>query len=76
MVIAEKSIGPVGRHIVSICVSFTLYGVCCVVIVLMGSFLQNIFEYIGVSSTKCIFMIIITACMAPLCWLGTPKDFW
>jgi len=76
MVIAEKAIGPVGRHIVSVCVSFTLYGVCCVVLVLMGSFLQNIFESFGVDSTKCIFMIIISIFMAPLCWLGTPKDFW
>ena len=76
MVIAERAVGPIGRHVVSVCVAFTLYGVCCVVIVLMGSFLQNNLEYFGLHSTNCLWMIIVSVCMAPLCWLGTPKDFW
>jgi len=76
MVIAEKAVGPVGRHVVSGCVAVTLYGSCCVVIVLMGDFLNNIFEYFSVDLGTCVWMIIIAACMTPLCWFGTPADFW
>ena len=76
MVIAEKAMGPIGRHLVSVCVAFTLFGVGCVVIVLMGSLLQNIFAHFGLHLPSCLWMIIISVCMLPLCWLGTPKDFW
>jgi len=76
MVIAEKAVGPIGRHVVSVCVAITLYGSCCVVIVLMGGFLQNIFEYFDVKLTICVWMIIVAAVMTPLCWFGTPADFW
>jgi len=76
MVIAEKAVGPVGRHVVSVCVAITLYGSCCVAIVLMGDFLFNIFEFFEVDLTKCVWMMIIAACVTPLCWFGTPADFW
>jgi len=76
MVIADKAVGKVGRHVVSVCVAITLYGSCCVVIVLMGDFINNIFVYADIDLTKCVWMIIIAACMAPLCWFGTPADFW
>jgi len=76
MVIAEKAVGKIGRHVVSISVAITLYGSCCVIIVLMGDFLNNIFEAANVDLGKCVWMIIVAACMAPLCWFGTPADFW
>jgi len=46
------------------------------VIVLCGSFFQNIFESFNVNLTTCDWMIIITAALTPLCLLGTPKEFW
>ena len=48
MVIAEKATerwGSVMKHITTACVIVTLYGSCCVVLVLMGDFLQNISGY-------------------------------
>ena len=76
MVIAEKAAGPTVRHIVSVCISITLLGVSCVVIVLLGSFFQNIFQSFHVNLSSCAWMVILTAVMCPVCLLGTPKDFW
>ena len=60
----------------SVCVAITLYGSGCVVIVLMGDFLKNIFDYFGAELSTCVWMIIVAGIMAPLCWFGTPADFW
>ena len=76
MVIAEKAIGRVGRYLVSTCICITLYGFGCLVLVLCGNFFQNIFEYFGSNLSTCVWMIIVTAVLTPLCWLGSPKDFW
>ena len=73
MVIAEKAAGRIARHIVSGSICVTLFGFACVVIVLCGSFFQNIFESFNVNLTTCDWMIIITAALTPLCLLGTPK---
>ena len=76
MVIAEKAAGPAVRHIVSFCVSTTLFGVACVVLVLLGSFFENIFLTFHVHLSSCIWMVILTGVISPICLLGTPKDFW
>jgi len=76
MVIAEKAVGKIGRHVVSVCVAITLYGSGIVIIVLMGDFLKNIFDYFDVHLSVCVWAIIVAGCMAPLCWFGTPADFW
>ena len=76
MVIAEKAAGVGTRHLVSACISITLFGSGCVVIVLCGSFFQNIFQDFGLDLSSCAWMVIITAFLVPLSWLGTPKDFW
>jgi len=78
MVIAEKATGKIGKHVTSVCVILTLYGSCCVVIVLMGGFLENIANYANpdIGMSKCEWMMIIAACLAPLCWFGSPADFW
>jgi len=76
MVIADKAVGKVGRHITSACIVLTLYGTGCALIVLMSTFMQNILGDVWVGGTSCVWMFIIAALMAPLCWLGTPADFW
>ena len=76
MVIAEKAADPTARHIVSFCISITLFGVACVVIVLLGSFFENIFQTFHLNLSHCVWMVILTALLTPICWLGTPKDFW
>ena len=45
MVIAETATGKIGNYVTSVCVILTLYGSCCVIIVLMGGFLENIANY-------------------------------
>ena len=45
MVIAEKATGNIGKWVTTVCVILTLYGSCCVVIVLMGDFINNIATY-------------------------------
>ena len=77
MIIAEKSGGTWVRHLVSVCISITLFGAGCVIIVLCGSFFQNIFQSISnVHMTSCDWTIIVVVLFTPLCWLGSPKDFW
>jgi len=78
MVIAEKATGTIGRRVTEVCVVMTLYGSCCVVMVLMGSFISNIAHYFDktVSISTCEWMLIVAACLAPLCWFGSPADFW
>ncbi len=50
----------------------TLYGAGCVFIILLSDFLASL---TGVQS-NCVWMILATACLTPLTWLGTPKDSW
>ena len=76
MVIAEKAAGPTVRHIVSVCISITLLGVSSVVIVLLGSFFENIFQAFHVHLSSCAWMVILTVLLSPVCLLGSPKDFW
>ena len=48
MVIAERATerwGSVMKHVTSACVIVTLYGSCCVILVLMGDFLHNIASF-------------------------------
>ena len=76
MVIAEKAAGPKVRLLVSFCVSVTLLGTACVILVLLGSFLHNIFLTFNIGLSGCAWQVILAALLTPVCWLGTPKDFW
>ena len=76
MVIAEKAAGPRVRQIVAFCVSVTLLGAACVILVLLGSFLNNIFQTFNITLSGCTWQLILAALLTPVCWLGTPKDFW
>ena len=76
MLIAEKAAGPKVRLLVSFCVSVTLLGTACVILVLLGSFLHNIFQTFNIGLSGCAWQVILAALLTPVCWLGTPKDFW
>ena len=76
MLIAERAGGRPVRLLTAFCITVTLYGVGCVVIVLLGNFLHNIGSSLGLSLSHCSWMAVATAFLLPLCWLGTPKDFW
>ena len=76
MVIAEKAAGPRVRQIVSVCVTVTLLGAACVILVLLGSFLHDIGRTLLVSLSSCVWQVLLAVLITPVCWLGTPKDFW
>ena len=74
--IGEKALGRVGRVLSIICITLTLYGGGCVFIVLISQLTRSLMLGLGLDLTLCIWMIIVTACLTPLTWMGTPKDFW
>jgi len=74
--IAEKAVGKVGRIIALVCISITLYGTGCVYLVIIASFMSNLSHEAGFELNPCLWMIIMAAVLCPVCWLGTPKDFW
>ena len=57
-------------------ISLTLYGGGCVFIVLIAQLLGSLLSSAGLELSLCIWMVIVAACLTPLTWMGTPKDFW
>ena len=76
MIIAEKAGGTWVRHITSVSICITKFGTGCVFIVVCGTFFQNIFESFDVNLSSCDWTVIAVALITPLCWFGSPKDFW
>ncbi|XP_023328375.1 amino acid transporter ANT1 isoform X2 [Eurytemora carolleeae] len=74
--IAEKAAGKIGRFAAITCINLCLYGAGCVFIVLIASFIKNIFDEYNLELNFGIWMVIVAAVMIPPCWLGTPNDFW
>ena len=57
-------------------ISLTLYGGGCVFIVLIAQLLGSLLAAAGLELSLCLWMVIVAACLTPLTWMGTPKDFW
>lgn len=75
--IAEKAVGPWGRKVAAVTIGITLYGGGCVFLVLIGNFVHNIAEYSGYDGmSSCLWMVVFAAALTPLCFPGTPNDFW
>lgn len=74
--IGEKAVGRWGRVVSVICITVTLYGGGCVFIVLIAQLLGSLVASTGLQLSVCLWMVIVAASLAPLTWLGTPKDFW
>merc|ERR1712013_344454 len=74
--IAEKAVGRWGRIASLVAISLTLYGGGCVFIVLIAQLLGSIVAAAGFDLSLCMWMVIVAACLTPLTWMGTPKDFW
>ncbi|XP_072165258.1 uncharacterized protein [Diadema setosum] len=71
--IGSEAFGKVGRYSVRFCVIFTMFGASVVFLLLAA---DNMHSLVGKSLNFCQWPPIIAACLMPLCWLGTPKDFW
>ena len=75
--IAMKAVGGWGRVVSTLAIALTLYGGCCVFLVLISQLLGSlIYQSCGVQLSLCVWMVIVAALVTPLTWLGTPKDFW
>jgi len=74
--IGEKAIGKIGRIVSMVAISLTLYGGGCVFIVLIAQLLGSLLASAGLELSLCLWMVIVAACLTPLTWMGTPKDFW
>ena len=59
-----------------VAISLTLYGGGCVFIVLIAQLLGSLIAAAGFQLSLCVWMVIVAACLTPLTWMGTPKDFW
>ena len=60
------------RIVALISVFVTLFGSSIVYLILMASFLTDLVPALSV----CEWLLVVTAVVLPLTWLGTPKDFW
>ncbi|XP_023335307.1 amino acid transporter AVT6E [Eurytemora carolleeae] len=74
--IAEKAVGKTARIVSLVCISITQYGTGCVYIVIMSTFIHNLAVAAGFEMNPCIWMVVLAVGMCPVCWLGTPNDFW
>ena len=75
--IGERAVGGWGRVVSVVAIALTLYGGCCVFIVLISELLGSlIHQSLGLHLSLCSWMLIVAAGLTPLTWMGTPKDFW
>ncbi|KAG1705781.1 Amino acid transporter AVT1D [Nymphon striatum] len=76
--IADKAFGRVFKYITKFSVDVTLFG-ASTVFLLLGSQLTQSLAFSSASHVDvsyCYWVLIFGACLAPIMWLGTPKDFW
>ncbi|XP_045125061.1 amino acid transporter AVT1B-like isoform X2 [Portunus trituberculatus] len=77
MDISERSLGKVGRSITLWSVVLNLFGTTNVHLILISEMLAAVVQTeAGACFTKCHALIVVGACLIPITWLGSPKDFW
>ena len=54
-------------------IALTLYGGCCVFIVLISQLLGSLVSDLGLELDLCSWMVVVAVGLTPLTWLGTPK---
>ncbi|CAL4073596.1 unnamed protein product [Meganyctiphanes norvegica] len=74
MEMAEKALGIHGRRLSYFGVFVTLGGGTTVYIILTAQFIRNQIPENTLST--CALVLIVGACLTPMTWAGTPKDFW
>uniref|UniRef100_A0A914UTC2 Amino acid transporter transmembrane domain-containing protein n=1 Tax=Plectus sambesii TaxID=2011161 RepID=A0A914UTC2_9BILA len=74
---AERAFGIVTKHIVSVCIDLTLFGVSVVFLLLASENIHTFLEhFFSVEMDYCILVLIVAAVMLPITFLRSPKDFW
>ena len=71
--IGERAVGRWGRVSSLVAIALTLYGGCCVFIVLISQLLGSLVADLGLHLDLCSWMVVVAVGLTPLTWLGTPK---
>ncbi|RUS74070.1 hypothetical protein EGW08_018177, partial [Elysia chlorotica] len=64
------------RIFISICLHVTMLGQSVVYLLMSSQNMEELLSPIRLDISTCGWTLIIAACLCPLCWFGTPKDFW
>ncbi len=65
------------RIIILVAIEVNLFGSSAVFMLLASENVQSILQqHAGVDISFCYWLLVVTAVLLPLSWLGTPKDFW
>ena len=75
-----RTFGKTGKYVVQFCINITLVGYCAVFILLASENLNSLIDLnltsISAKNEYRVWLVICTAALLPLTWLGTPKHFW
>lgn len=74
-IIAQKAVGSWGSIVVSYCIKITLFGAGTVYLLLAAEIIQELLISIIPAMSSCSYFIIISICLIPPMWLGSPKEF-
>lgn len=76
--IGGRAMGPTCKLLVSICIDVTQFGISVVYLLLASKNIQNMIIAFssGGNLSFCILVLIVAACLLPLCFLKSPQDFW
>ncbi|KAL4233035.1 hypothetical protein ACF0H5_007721 [Mactra antiquata] len=75
--IGEAAMGKFGKHLVSVSINFTLFGVGVVFLLLSAINIADLLkQHIWPEVSFCYVAAIVAALLLPITWLGTPADFW
>ncbi|CAI2354364.1 unnamed protein product [Caenorhabditis sp. 36 PRJEB53466] len=75
--IGGRAMGPTCKLLVSLCIDVTQFGISVVYLLLASKNIQNmIIAFSGGNLSFCVLVLIVAACLLPLCFLKSPQDFW
>ncbi|GAB1607427.1 amino acid transporter AVT3B-like [Argonauta hians] len=76
--LAKATFGRYGGLTISICVNFTLFGGCVVFLLLAANNIHKFVEQVLFEKpvSYCLILLLLACCLLPVCFCGTPKDFW
>jgi hypothetical protein len=65
------------RHVVSVCLDFTQFGIAVVLLLLASNNIHNFLKaFFDVNLSFCILLLTVAVCLLPITMLKSPKDFW
>ncbi|GFN75567.1 LOW QUALITY PROTEIN: amino acid transporter antl1-like isoform x1 [Plakobranchus ocellatus] len=74
--IGQVAFGNTCRVLISISVDMSAFGMCVVFLLMASQNISELLASVGVNLSYCCWLTVVAAVLAPVCWLGTPKDFW